>query len=278
MRFNNSRSTDWFPVSKNMVILAGEALRVAEMSGGAFDPTVAPLVRLWGFGPARKAEHRVPTQKEIDAARARVGWKKLVDRADPPALKKSQPDLSVDLSALTCGFAIDELAAKLDALGVQNYLIELGGALRARGVSQRGMAWRTGIEQPVNEPQRHRGAEDFERGKLECVVELAGKSISTSGSYKQFFTADGRAFSHIIDARTGWPLDDKLVSVTVVADTCLEADAMDTALMTMGAEAAWNLASGLGLSALFVTHEGDGFARKMTPEFRKLIVPHTGEP
>ncbi len=249
---------------------------MAEWSGGAFDPTVDPLVRLWGFGAAGGGGHRVPDRHEIDAALARVGWGKIGARLDPPALKKSQPDAALDLSALTCGFALDELAARLDALGVRDYLIELGGALRARGASQHGRPWRTGVELPPIEAQKRRGAGDFEPKKIACIVELADKSISTSGSYKQFFEAGGRRFFHIIDARTGRPVAGDLVSVTVVADTCIEADALDTALLSMDTEAAWELASQRGLAALFILRTERGFAEKRTAPFVKLETSGSG--
>ncbi len=268
MRFNAARLTDWFPVSPATARLATEALRVAEVSGGAFDPTVDPLVRLWGFGAARRTVHRVPAQSEIDAALARVGWRKLSARIDPPALKKSQPDVAIDLSALTSGYALDELGARLDALGLRDYLLELGGALKAKGRSQHARPWRTGIE----EPGMGGDAEMPKPRRLACRVELADKSISTSGSSKQFFEAEGRRFSHLIDARTGWPVTHNLVAVTVVADSCLEADALDTALMAMGPEAAWKLASARNMAVLLISHTERELTKRTTPAFQKLTV------
>jgi thiamine biosynthesis lipoprotein len=261
MRFNASRSIDWFPVSPTTARIADEALRVAESTRGALDPTVDPLVRLWGFGPARRGEHALPAEQAIAETRARVDYKKLRVRLDPPALKKAQPDISIDLSALTCGCALDELAGRLDALRVTDYLLELGGALRASGTSNRGRAWRVGVELPAGAAPQ-----------LACIVSLANTSISTSGSYRQFFEIGGRRYSHIIDPRTGWPVADRLVSVTVVAATCAEADAMDTALMVLGPDAGYALAVQRGMAALFLIRGERGFIQKSTPRFDALRI------
>jgi FAD:protein FMN transferase len=260
-RFNAYHGDDWFSVSPETVLLADAALRMSELTAGAFDPTVEPLVRLWGFGPARHADHLPPPDDAIAQARAKVDWHNLDVRLDPPALRKRRADLSVDLTAHTCGYAIDQIAARLDSLGISGYLIELSGALRAKGQSPRGRPWHTGIQQP--------GART---GELACAIELAGQSVSTSGDYRNFHEIAGRRYPHIIDARTGWPVAHALASVSVVCDTAMEADLLDTALMALGPDAGYDLATKRDLAALLIVRGQHGLTEKMTPRFAKLIV------
>ncbi|WP_082674486.1 FAD:protein FMN transferase [Thiohalocapsa sp. ML1] len=244
-RFNAAESTDWFPVSDELVRLVDTALAVSTLSDGAFDVTVGPLVNLWGFGPEVQADE-LPAQAEIDAALVRVGWTLLHTRTEPPALRKDRPDVYVDLSAIAKGHGVDRVAAVLEAAGVRDYLAEIGGELRGRGVNAEGEPWRIAVERP-----------DPGRRAVLRVVALTDQAMATSGDYRNFFELDGRRYSHSIDPATGRPVDHQLASVTVLAERCGEADAWATALLVLGPERGRALADERGLAALFVERIGE---------------------
>jgi thiamine biosynthesis lipoprotein len=244
-RFNVAETTDWFPVSAELVRLTDTALAVSTLTNGAFDVTVGPLVNLWGFGPEVKAD-QLPSQAEIDAARARVGWDLLHTRVEPPALRKDRTDLYVDLSAIAKGYGVDRMAAVLEDVGITDYLVEIGGELRGRGRNAEGEPWRIAIERP-----------DAGRRAVLRVVALTDRAMATSGDYRNFFELNGKRYSHTIDPATGRPVDHQLASVTVLAERCAEADAWATALLVLGPARGMTVANERGLIALFVERFGD---------------------
>lgn len=257
-RFSAYRGSDWFAVSVDTARVVTESLRVSELTGGAFDVTVDPLVRLWGFGPRRETGEP-PPETAIADARRRVGWRKLQARLDPPALRKSSPEISVDLSAIAKGYAADAIAVYLEQLGVINYLVAISGDLRARGHAQQGRLWRVGVDKPLDDGRA-----------VQRIIELKDGAISTSGDYRNFFTDAGRRYSHVIDSRTGWPATHNLASVTVVQATSARADALATALMVLGPDAGYTLAVKRGWVCLFILRTASGFVEKATPAFEVL--------
>jgi thiamine biosynthesis lipoprotein len=219
------------------VVAAGQ--EVASATDGAFDMTVAPLVVRWGFGPAPRGS--LPQGEEIRTIRARIGHQALqLDGARRIATKR-RADLELDLGGIAKGYGVDLAARVLDAAGAEHYMVEAGGEVRTRGVNAQGQPWRIGIEQPDAMPQRAR-----------LVVPLAGQAMATSGDYRNYFEAGGRRYSHEIDPRTGAPVEHRLCSVTVVAEDCMRADALATALLVLGPERGVRLAESLGLAAYFV--------------------------
>ena len=266
-RFNADRTCDWWPVSADTVTVIDEARRVHGLTGGAFDVTVGPLVEAWGFGPgatrARQGPERVrPGPEELALALARVGLPRLASRASPPALRKRVSDLQVDLSAIAKGFAVDELARLLDARGARDYLVELGGELRARGRNPAGEPWSVAVEQPTP------GG-----GALPCVLRLTDGAVATSGDYRQGFEQDGVRYAHVIDPRTGEPAATGIASVTVLARTAMEADAFATALMLLPVDEGLALATREGLAARLLVRSGDGFVEHGTPRFPARVRP-----
>jgi thiamine biosynthesis lipoprotein len=254
-RFNASASTDWIPASPELVAVIAAAQEVSRASDGAFDATVGPLVNLWGFGPRVTAD-ALPTDAEIAAARALVGWQKLRLRDEPPALRKARPDLYVDLSAIAKGYAVDRVAEVLEAAGITNYLVEIGGELRGRGVNGRGEPWRIAIERP-----------DTERRAIFRVVALQDLGMATSGDYRNFFEVDGERYSHTIDPASGRPVGHRLASVTVLADAAMDADAWATALLVLGPERGMALADAQGIAALFIEHAADALRATASQAF-----------
>ena len=258
-RFNRSRSTAWQAVPADLARVVAEALRISRWSGGAFDVTVGPLVNLWGFGPgARRSEP--PPPEAIAAARARVGYQKLEARLDPPALRKRQPDLYVDLSSIAKGFAVDQVAEALQSRGIGDFMVEVGGEVRLKGQSPRGGPWRIAIERPMPKVR-----------EIEKVLALTDVAMATSGDYRNYFEAGGRRFSHTIDPRTGYPIAHRLVSVTVLRHTTMEADALATAFMVLGPEEGFARAEAENMAVLFIVKQDDGFVERPTSAFRQFI-------
>ena len=261
VRINDSRTTDWQPISPQLLEVLRESAAVSRASDGAFDITVGPLVRAWGFGAGAVEDAPAPSQPVLDALRAKLGQQHLELREQPPALRKAVPELTLDLDGIAPGWAVDRIAGRLDALGVSDYLVELGGEVRARGRSPAGRPWRVAIERPVPGQRRPLG-----------VIELDALGVSTSGDYRDYREIGGRRVSHTIDPRTGRPVEHALAAVTVVHASVAAADAWATALMVLGPEEGMALARRQGLAALFVTRSAtaDQFAESATPQFDRL--------
>lgn len=258
-RFNAARSRDWIGISRELLTVLREAQRVSELTGGAFDVTVGPLVNLWGFGPGGGADV-LPSNDAIQAALARVGYRHLHLRDAPPAFRKDPPELYVDLSAIAKGYAVDRVAEFLASQGIGDYMVEVGGEVRARGRNARGTAWRIAIERP-----------SATRRAVQLVVALDDAGIATSGDYRNYFERDGRRYSHTIDPATGRPITHALASVTVIAPSTMHADALATGLMVLGPHKGYELAEHLGLAALFIIKTQDGFTQRGTPAFAPYV-------
>lgn len=260
-RFNRNPSTDWIEVSPGLLGVVAEGQRISQLSGGAFDVTVGPLVNLWGFGPEPKPA-RVPPEEAIAAAQARVGYQQLELRAEPPALRKARADLYVDLSALGEGYGADRVAEYLIAEGVRDFMVAVAGAIRVGGKSPRGTAWAIAIEEPT--PGKR---------AVQRVIQVAAGGLSTSGDYRNYFEEDGKRYSHEIDPRTGRPIEHRLAAVTLLGDTAMAADGLATALMVLGEARGVALAEAQGLAALFIVRMGDGFSETATSGFSPYLSP-----
>lgn len=259
-RFNGARSTAPQPMSAETLGVVAEALAVSRASGGAFDVTVGPLVNAWGFGPAGRAP-AAPDEAALAALRTRVGFELLEIDSAASTLRKRRAEVVVDLSAIAKGFAVDAVASLLADLGVGNYLVEIGGELRAAGTNEEGTPWRVAIERPAA------GAPAAQR-----IVSLTDAAIATSGDYRNFYDLGGARVSHMIDPRTGRPVTHGLRSVSVIAERCSLADARSTALAVLGPEAGYALAVERGWAALFVTGDGVGrLVERETPAFTAAV-------
>jgi thiamine biosynthesis lipoprotein len=261
-RFNAQRSTEPFAVSAEMVDAVLTAERAAERTGGAFDATVAPLVEAWGFGPGLRPR-RTPTPEAIAAARARVGHGLLSVDPARRTLRKRRPDVAIDLDGLAGGWLADRIASAIVALGHPDVLADAGGEVSARGRRADGTRWRVAVESPVRA-----GAA---KGP---VIALDEASVATSGDYKNFWTdEEGRRRSHVIDPRTGQAITHGLASATVVHADGAWADALGTALLVLGPEAARALATREHLAARLVERRSDGsWAEWATPSFEALVI------
>lgn len=258
-RFNNSHSTDWFLVSKDVCAAVAESLRVSRLSGGAFDITVEPLVELWGFGPASPRTD-LPTMGEIQTALRRVGYQHIQAQCDKPALRKDQADVAIDLSSIGHGYASDRVAEYLDSLGVQNYLVDVDSDMRGHGINPYGQPWSIGVEKPIPATS-----------ELERVIYLKNSSSATSGTYRNFFTAGGKQYSHLLDPKTGFPITHGFISVTVMTQKVMTASVLGTTLAVLGPEHGYDLAVKQGLAAIFLRYNGKTVEEKITPQMAPYL-------
>lgn len=259
--FNQYQGTDWFPVSAELAQLVQMTLRISAESHGVYDVTIGPLIKLWGFASHDAGKDVVPVQAEIDATRARVGYQKLQVRLDPPTLRKSQPDIQVELASVADGFAADRAGLYLESLGVRQYMVEVAGEVRTRGMSPRGDQWRIAIEKPVEDGR-----------VIQQGIWLQDAGLATSGDYRNYFIQGGKRYSHTIDPATGYPVTHSLASVSVLAEEAALADAYATLLMALGEEKGKIFAEKQGLNAYFIWRIEQGFETSATRGFIQALI------
>jgi thiamine biosynthesis lipoprotein len=261
--FNRAEAGVAFAMTEGLATVLAAALDISRWSDGAFDVTVGPLVETWGFG-TRKIR-AVPAATALADGRRRVDWRSLALDESKRSVTKRHAGLRADLGGIAKGYGVDRVAAALDARGVAHYMIEAGGEVRTRGVNAVGDPWRIGIEEPDAMPQRARWA-----------VPLSGKAMATSGDYRNYFIQDGRRYSHEIDPATGVPIQHRLCSVTVVADDCMHADALATALIVLGPDKGRALAERSSIAAQFIERGPNGaLTDSMTTSFAALAATRT---
>lgn len=264
-RFNRAPAGTWQVLPAECFEVVAHALQVARNSGGAYDPTVGPLVNLWGFGP-EAARREPPSDDAIAVARARIGWWKL--KLDATTQSLYQPGgVYLDLSSVAKGYSVDLVGRYLDSLGIGAWLVEVGGEMKGQGMKPDGRPWRIGIERP--------GAATgtVERmDQLSQVVTLSGRAIATSGDYRRHFEAAGRSFSHHIDPRTGRPVPHGVASVSVLAGSAMQADPMGTLMTVLGPEHGLAYARERGLAVLFILHGEHGLEERLSPAFAAALA------
>lgn len=261
-RFNQVKDSLAHPIPSDMAKIVEQGITAGQVTQGLLDVTVGPLVNLWGFGPDKRPV-KTPDDAAIAAARERVGIDKLhlTRQGEQFMLSKDHPNLYLDLSTLGEGAGSDAIAALLDKAGIQNYLIELAGAVRSKGYNPKGKPWRIAIVDPSDKP-----------GAFQGIVTPKGMAVSTAGSYRNYYELDGQRYSHIIDPRTGRPIAHKLVSATVITPTALEADAYDTALMVMGPDEAMTFAKARKMAVYLIVKGDKGFEARYTPQFEPYLA------
>jgi len=258
-RFNRAAAGSWHVLPPAFFDVLSYAMGVARDSGGAYDPCAGALVNLWGFGPHGRFDQpdfTPPAAQQIASARAQPV---LLEQGSRRALQPG--GVQLDLSSVAKGYSVDRLAYYLKTLGVQHYLVEVGGELRGAGVKPDGQPWWVALEQVA-------GAGEHPD---ELVLALHGLAVATSGDYRRYFELDGRRYSHTIDPRSGMPIANDLASVTVVHAQCMAADAWSTALTVLGCEQGLRLAERQGLAARFVARDAGGFSEHMTTHLRDML-------
>ena len=254
MRFNHSRTLDWWPISSELFLVIKTAQQMSATSGGAFDISVGPAVKLWGFG--RNKIVRTPSPESLERVRTRIGWGYLQLREAPPAIRKTNPEVFLDLSAIAKGFAVDVICNYLVELKVENYLVEIGGELRGRGRNKDQQPWRIAIEKPLTDSRQ-----------VQQIISPPDMAVATSGDYRNFYEIDGKRYSHTINPQTASPVEHRLAAVTVLHESAMWADAWATSLLVLGPEEGYALAEQTHLAAYFISREGDDFVVKFTQPF-----------
>ena len=239
-----------------------KAVEVSAQTNGAFDITVGPVVNAWGFGPEEKI---AIDSTVIDSLLQYVGMEKV--RLENNRILKTSREVRLDVNAIAQGYSVDLISGFLEAKGMDNYLVEIGGEVRTHGKKLRGEDWRIGIDKPVDN--------SFIQGRdLQVILAFTGRSIATSGNYRKFFEEDGVRYAHTIDPETGYPARNRLLSATVLTDECMTADAFATAFMVMGLDESLKLLSTINnMDAYFICSGENGeFEIHMTEGFREIIV------
>ena len=262
-RLNNHAVGTPFAVSREMLDVLMLADTVFSSTSGAFDPTVGPLVGLWGFGPkVSLTELNLPGSSDVEEALSRVGFEHLlIDEASSEVVKTR--DVMIDLSAIAKGYAVDQIGRLLDEQGSDSYFIEIGGELKIKGVKADGSNWVPAIEAPSD-----RAFEVYE------IFSNLGQSIAVAGSgdYRNYFEVDGVRNSQEIDPRTGRPVRHHLAAAYVIADSAALADALATAYMVMGEEFAFAHAEERGIAVFLIAREGDDFAERVSSAFSPYLA------
>lgn len=258
MLLNRAPVGQTYAVSQDMLHVLNIAKEVHQLTSGAFDPTVGALVNLWGFGP-QNTGNQIPAEADIAAELTLVDFNKLQITPDGASIIRSS-DIALDMSAVAKGYAVDAVAELLEQEGFNNYLVEVGGELRLKGVKVNKDPWRIAIEAP-----------SLERGLVQKVLIPGDATVATSGDYRNYFEKDGKRYSHTIDPRTGYPLDHQLASVTIIAETAAFADALATGFMVLGADASLKIAEENKLAVYLLVKEGEAFKSYYSSAFAPFL-------
>ncbi len=258
-RFNSNHTTQWQTVSASLFDVLDEAKTIADITSGAFDITVGPLVNLWGFGPD-PISFKAPENQAIEQQLSRIGIQHLQLNSKTRQIKKQMPELYLDLSAIAKGYAVDQVGILLESHDIKDYMVEIGGELRLKGNNKNGLPWRIAVEKPTPEKRM-----------IQKVLPITDVSMATSGDYRNFFELDNTRFSHTIDPRTGRPIKHNLASITILSDTTMKADAYATALMVLGPEQGYKIAEQENIAALFIIKSEDGFVEKASTAFLEKL-------
>ncbi len=259
-RFNTNSTTSWQHFSPEMISVLVESDRIAKQTQGAFDYTIGNLIEVWGFGKQqRKAV--IPEKQEIIQGIETSGFGKISLNVSESSAKKTDEKLTLNLSAIAKGYAVDQVAGLLEENGISNYLVEIGGEIKTSGTKPQGKPWVVAIERPV----------PTERS-IQRVMHLESNAMATSGDYRNYFEIKGKRFSHTINPKTGWPVNNKIASVSVITPSCMRSDAMATALMVMGFEKGFAFAKQHGYAVFWILKEDGEFVEKHSPAFQPFLL------
>ena len=262
-QFNNHESTTSFTVSNDFSLVVERALHWSKLTDGAFDITIVPLLYLWGFGPGQASElgDIFPEEHAVQKRRTHVGYEKLT--TNKYYLQKKDPFIKIDLNAIAKGFGVDAVYSFLESIGMNNIMVEIGGEVRTKGENRKNEPWMIAVETPDLESAGSK--------TISWALPLESKAMATSGDYRNYYEIDGIRYSHEIDPRTGYPAQTGVASATVVATNCMDADALATALIIMGAESGLQFIEKLdGIEAFLILREGNDNYRTIKSSGMKI--------
>ncbi len=248
-RFNNFQKTgEPFHASSDFMKVMTLACEIHRITEGAWDGTLKPLIDLWGFG-SKHVDRQVPEPSAIAQCLKTIGFQHIACFPEGYLVKK-KAFVTVDLASIAKGYGVDAICELIAEGGFDNYLVEIGGEVRASGRNSQGRPWKVGI----NTPKSDAAVDDVYR-----IVALNNQAMATSGNYRNFFEMNGKRYSHVVDPRTGYPVDNAVISVSVSASSCAFADALATGLMVMGPDKGLELINGLeNIECLMVVQNRDG--------------------
>ena len=259
MQINNNKSDDWMPVSPELFTVISNAQRISADTRGTFDITIGSMVNLWGFGGDFHTG-TIPDEIVINKTLKNVGYQMIQLQTLPPALKKANPDIFIDLSAIAKGYAVDKISGHLMDMGLNDFMVEIGGEIYAQGKNINGELWRIGIEKPVGEIR-----------SVQKIIPLKNMAMATSGNYRNYIESGDKRYSHILDPAGGKPVTDNLASVTVLHASAMQADALATAVLVMGKEKALEYAERHRLATFLITATGRGFEEFQSSAFEAYM-------
>jgi len=228
------------------IICFNRAMEISAISGGAFDITAGPLINAWGFGPEERANM---TPEMVDSLKAFTGYQKI--RIEDGQVVKENPSMQLNMSAIAKGFTCDLVGDLLAQKGCENYMVDIGGEVVAKGINDKGKVWTIGIREPNEDPFN---------SDLNAAIELPDHALATSGNYMNFYEEKGKRYAHTIDPASGYPVQHSLLSATVLARDCMTADAFATAFMVLGKDAGIEIASNISdieIYFIYVDENGD---------------------
>lgn len=239
-----------------------KSMEVSRKTNGKFDITASPFINAWGFG-FKDMDNVTPAK--IDSMKQFVGFEKI--RIVDGAIVKDDPRVQINTSAISKGYSCDVIAYLLQDLGIENYMIEIGGEINMRGTNEKGDCWRIGIDKPLDDSLAM-------QRELQIILSICDKAVATSGNYRNYYVKDGVKYAHTIDPQTGYPSEKDILGATVIADDCMTADAYATAFMAMGVEKSIEVAKTIpGLHYYFIYVKPDGeVANMFSNEFHQFLV------
>jgi FAD:protein FMN transferase len=254
----NNNATD--STDEYFRVVFQKSKEVSILTDGAFDVTISPILNVWGFGHTPQAK---TDSSGISELLNLVGYQKA--EVINNRLNKSDSLVTLNFNAIAQGYSVDLLAEYLLSIGINDFLVELGGEIRANGTKENGESWKIGIDKPI---------EDVEGRPLQAVIKLNNRSLATSGNYRKYFVEDGKRYGHSINPRTGYPAKNTLLSATVIADDCMTADAYATAFMVMGVEKTLEFLEkngNLNLEVYLIYSEGDDMKTYLSEGLKDLL-------
>ncbi len=256
-KFNQNQSTNCLPLSKDTLEVIEAAVSISKSTQGKFDVTLAPLIEMWGFDK-KDTNNAIPSNEQINAQLKQIGYAQI--NIKDGCVAKGTPDLSINLSAIAKGYGVDEVAEVVESFGHTHYLVEIGGEIVVKGVNDKGKPWSLAIESASTKEH-----------SIQRIISLNNMSIATSGDYRNYFEKDGKRYSHTIDPTTGYPITHNLASVTVLHPNNMQADAIATAMMVMGAEDSMAYAEKHNIPVFMLVKEGEQFVEHSSSAFKPYL-------
>ncbi|MGM0418371.1 MAG: FAD:protein FMN transferase [Thermodesulfobacteriota bacterium] len=259
--FNRMDKNKSLKISADFMNVLAAGKRIHEITKGAWDASAGPLVNLWGFG-SEKNRIKVPSEEEVKKRLKLTGFDKVILKPDKNEISKTKKDLFLDLGSIAKGYGVDKVSKYLLEKGFDNYMVEIGGEVYVSGKNLNNEKWKIGINSPKKNAKRYDFAE---------IIEITGKAVATSGTYRNFKKTEKGDYSHIIDPKSGYPVKNSVVSATVVSENCTFADGLATGILVMGTQKALKLCSDLeDTECMIIAKKNSGFYPQYSKGFKNI--------